>query len=201
MLVEWTKSNEEAPLAQQRMHEATARAEWRMLTEQAASSFHSIKIAVGHAPTGMDCIPLELPLQVRDEVVRFEDIHASELGRARGFFPGCPQSRRRAAEWSNCRPLPATRLRVPASPRTACAVVRAQSEELHWQARWHPRKRPPAPFLAGSVQHLQPKRSPSQQRLATGWACQISAPSVSRAMLGGCDFQHLNGYSDGRLSK
>ena len=78
VLFEGTVHDEETPIAQARMSEVAARPKLRVLAEELAGGGHGIKVAFGHFPARVDCIPLELPLHVRDEIVGLVDAHEAE---------------------------------------------------------------------------------------------------------------------------
>jgi len=75
VLVEGAEDYEEAPVAEARMPEATPWPKLRMLAQKAASGFNRSEVAIRDLPTGVDGLPLELLLNVRDEFVRLADTH------------------------------------------------------------------------------------------------------------------------------
>jgi len=59
--------------------------------------FHHIEVTVGHVPTGVERVPLELPLDVSKKVVRLADVMQRSLG-ARAH--SCPDAVKvRASQW------------------------------------------------------------------------------------------------------
>ena len=78
VLLEGAKNEEEPPTAQAWMIETAAGSQARMLIEEAAGGFHGIEVAIRNLPTGVEDVPLELPLHVGDENVRLEDAHVGE---------------------------------------------------------------------------------------------------------------------------
>jgi len=75
VLFERTEDQEETPLAKAWMSEATEWPKTRMLSQKSARRFYRVKVPIRHLPTGIDRIPLELPLHVGYKNVRLEDDH------------------------------------------------------------------------------------------------------------------------------
>ena len=63
------------PLAETRMNETATRPKLWVLAEKLAGRFHRGEVTLGHLPTRVDYIPIELPLQVRNESIRFLEAH------------------------------------------------------------------------------------------------------------------------------
>src|ERR1035441_4281959 len=69
------------------MSESATRSQSRMLSQKPARGFHGIQQMIGHLPAGVRQLPLGLPLEVGDEIVRFADAHDPAAGgRARTRF-------------------------------------------------------------------------------------------------------------------
>ena len=70
MLVKRSKSWVETPFAQTRVSKTTLWSDESMPTEELAGSLHRIKITISDLHSSLNDVPVVLPLDVRDEVVR-----------------------------------------------------------------------------------------------------------------------------------
>src|ERR1043165_1784565 len=70
-----TKDDEESPGAEPRMSESALWTQVRVLPDQTAGCLHCIEVPVCHLTAGLDRVPFELMLYIRNEVVRFADAH------------------------------------------------------------------------------------------------------------------------------
>ena len=90
MLVERPGNEKEAPFAQTRVSETAAWPQIRMLAQQPARGLHRVEVAIGYVPARLGHVPIELALNIGNEIVRLADPHAPELGfrfRARCRMP------------------------------------------------------------------------------------------------------------------
>ena len=78
------KNKKKAPVAQARVSKAAARPKSGMPPQKLAGGLHGVKIMIGQLPASIGDIPIELPFNVGDEIVRFADVHVvAHLTRAR----------------------------------------------------------------------------------------------------------------------
>lgn len=83
MLSERREDDEEAPVAEAGMREASQRADPRMKLDEQAGAFDSIEVALGDFPRGIVRIPLELLFDVGEERGRLASAHCWPVMRAR----------------------------------------------------------------------------------------------------------------------
>jgi len=77
MPFERTENEKETPVVQPRVGKAAVWTKRRMLPEELASRLHRVEIKIGHFPTRIQHIPLKLPFNVGNELVRLADVHAA----------------------------------------------------------------------------------------------------------------------------
>jgi hypothetical protein len=75
VLFEWTEDDKETPFAKARMNETRTRTNLRMLTEESTRRLDGLKISFGYIRVRLFYVPLELPLNVCNEIVRLADAH------------------------------------------------------------------------------------------------------------------------------
>ena len=77
VLLERTRDHEKPPVLQARVSETTSRSKLRVLFKKAGGGFDCGGVVFCHFPSGVDGLPLELPLHVRDKIVGLENAHAA----------------------------------------------------------------------------------------------------------------------------
>ena len=75
MRLEGAEHDDEAPVAKSRVSETCTWPKLRMVSEKPARSFHRSQKTLSHVPIRIDRIPLELPLNIGNEIVRLADVH------------------------------------------------------------------------------------------------------------------------------
>ena len=78
VLIERPGNEKEAPFAQARVGETSARPQIRMLGQQLAGGLNRIEVTISHFPARLGQLPIELALNIGNEIVRLADTHAPE---------------------------------------------------------------------------------------------------------------------------
>jgi hypothetical protein len=79
VLSEWREHDEKMPVAQTRMSEPAGRSKVWVFSKHSASGFQGVEVVFRDLPASVGHIPLELPLNVGDEIVRLAQTHEARL--------------------------------------------------------------------------------------------------------------------------
>jgi hypothetical protein len=84
VLIERPGNEKEAPFAQTRVSETASWPQIRMLAQQPARGLNRLKVTIAYFSTRLGQVPIELALNIGNEIVRLADVHAPERGL---YFP------------------------------------------------------------------------------------------------------------------